>query len=161
MSDRLRVYVIDDERPAIQRLERLVAARGDATVCGSETDPERALAQCRDLAPDVVLADIEMPGIDGVTLAASLKRLPLPPAIVFVTAFERYAVDAFELAATDYLVKPVRPERLGRALERARVHPRQDKPRLRSRVGERIISVPVDEVRALVAEDKYTTVHYP
>lgn len=161
VSEALRIYIIDDEHPAVRRLERLVDARPDAAVCGSATDPDHALAQCRELVPDVVLADVEMPGLDGMALAESLRRLPVPPAIVFVTAFEGYAVGAFELAAVDYLVKPVRPERLARALERARVHPRIDHARLQSRMGERVISIPLAEVRALVAEDKYTTVHYP
>lgn len=161
MSEALRVFVIDDESPAVRRLERLVEARPDAMVCGSATDPEQALADCRELVPDVVLADVEMPGLDGVTLAARLRRLPMPPAIVFVTAFEQYAVDAFDLAVVDYLVKPVRPERLARALERARVHPREENARLQSRVGERVVSIPLAEVRALVAEDKYTTVYHP
>lgn len=161
MSDLLRVYVVDDEGPAVRRLARMVDERPGARVCETTTNPAEVIDRCRELMPDVLLIDIEMPGLDGVSLARDLRRLPDAPAVVFVTAFEQYAVDAFDLAAADYLVKPVRAERLARALERARLRPRQAGSALSSRIGDRVVSIPIAEVRALVAEDKYTTVHYP
>ncbi len=160
MSTPQRVLIIDDEAPATSRLERLVADQDNAVVCGVEHDAQRAIDRCRELQPDAVLLDVEMPGLDGLALAAQLKQLASPPAVIFITAFEQYAVEAFDLAAVDYLVKPVRPERLERALGRARRRSFGAGAVLTSRIGDRTISVPIDDVRALVAEDKYTVVHY-
>lgn len=156
----LSALIVDDERPAIERLERLLGEHHDVTVCGTLDDSAKVVDACGELSPDVVFLDVEMPGLDGTAIARALRRLPAPPAVVFVTAFERYAVDAFELAAVDYLVKPVRAERLARALERARNRPMDPRAMLRSRLGDRVLSIPVVDIRALVAEDKYTVVHF-
>jgi two-component system, LytTR family, response regulator AlgR len=161
VSRHLRVLIVDDEAPASQRLRRLVDELDDTEVCGCESDPRQVEQRCRDLRPDVVLLDVEMPGMNGVELAGRLRELAPAPAVVFVTAFEQYAVDAFELAAVDYLVKPVRSERLARALRRARDRAGDDGAALISRIGDRTITVPIGDVRALVAEDKYTLVYYP
>jgi two-component system, LytTR family, response regulator AlgR len=155
-----RILIVDDEPPATRRLERLVAALDDVEICGLEHDPTRVVGRCRDLRPDVVLLDIEMPGLNGVELARRLRALPSAPAVIFVTAFEQYAVEAFDLDAVDYLVKPVRGGRLERALKRARERQPDDDATLVSRIGDRTITVPVSEVCALVAEDKYTMVHH-
>lgn len=161
MTGSQRVLIVDDEVPATRRLERLVKEMDNALVCGLEHDPGQVIERCRELQPDIILLDVEMPGINGVELAGRLRDQVPKPAIIFVTAFEQYAVDAFELAAVDYLVKPVRPERLARALERARERRRDDDVTLTSRIGDRMITVPIGDVRALVAEDKYTVVHHP
>jgi two-component system, LytTR family, response regulator AlgR len=155
-----RVMIVDDEPPARDRLARLVDGLAGTSVCASIAEAETVVDACRCHQPDVVLLDVEMPGIDGIDVARRLRRLSPPPAVVFVTAFEQYAVDAFELAAVDYLVKPVRAERLARALERARNRPLGPGVTLRSRLGERVLSIPVAEIRALIAEDKYTVVHF-
>lgn len=160
MSAFQRVLIVDDEPPATRRLERLVAALDRVEVCGLENDPTRVVARCRDLRPDVVLLDVEMPGLNGVEIAERLQALPSAPAVIFVTAFEQYAVEAFDLEAVDYLVKPVRGERLERALQRARERQPDDHETLLSRIGDRTITVPVAEVCVLVAEDKYTVVHH-
>src|SRR5690625_6789731 len=97
-----------------------MAQAGGAEVCAQLDDPQRVLDACCRLQPDVVFLDIEMPGLNGIELAQKLATLASAPAIVFVTAFEQYAVEAFEVEAVDYLVKPVRPDRLAQALERAR-----------------------------------------
>ncbi len=163
MSPGLNLYAVDDEGPALARLQRLIEGLDDCRLLGSSTEPGRALSDCRRLKPDVVLLDVEMPGTDGVAVARQLAALEPAPAIIFVTAFERYAVDAFELAAVDYLVKPLRTERLARALARVR---HAGGARLAgeavftARLGDRILSIPVDRARLLVAEDKYTTLHY-
>ncbi|MFB1029717.1 MAG: response regulator, partial [Thauera sp.] len=120
----LRVLVVDDEAPARARLRDLlgdVAGQQPNALVGMAAHGVEALRLLEDAAADVVLADIRMPVMDGVELARHLARLPEPPALVFVTAYDQYAVQAFELAAVDYLLKPVRAQRLAEALERARV----------------------------------------
>lgn len=113
----MKVLIVDDEAPARRRLIRMLDALPDITVAGEAGDADAALAQVATLAPDVVLLDIRLPGMDGLALAA--RYADLPP-IVFVTAYDEFALRAFELDAVDYLVKPVRPERLAAALDRAR-----------------------------------------
>ncbi|MEO7731037.1 MAG: LytTR family DNA-binding domain-containing protein [Kofleriaceae bacterium] len=113
----MRVLVVDDEAPARRRLIRMLAVIADVTVAGEAADADAALVQVAALGPDLVLLDIQLPGMDGLALAA--RYADLPP-IVFVTAHDEFAVRAFELDAVDYLVKPVRPERLVAAIERAR-----------------------------------------
>ena len=159
MSD-MRALIVDDERPAADRLSRLLEQLPAVQICGIVTQAEQVEERCSELLPDVVLLDVEMPGLDGVELARRLRKLESAPALIFVTAFEQYAVDAFELAAVDYLVKPVRTDRLARALERARNRPIDPEATLRTRLGDRIFSIPVVDVRALIAEDKYTVVHF-
>lgn len=156
----MRALIVDDERPAADRLARLLEQQPAVRSCGIVDQAEQVEARCRELVPDVVFLDVEMPGLDGVAIARRLRKLESAPAVIFVTAFEHYAVDAFELAAVDYLVKPVRPERLSRALERARNRPIDPGATLRTRLGDRVLSIPVVDVRALVAEDKYTVVHF-
>ncbi len=156
----MRALIVDDERPAADRLSRLLEQQAGVQTCGIVTQAAQVEERCRELLPDVVLLDVEMPGLDGVALARRLRKLESSPALIFVTAFEQYAVDAFELAAVDYLVKPVRADRLARALERARNRPIDPGAKLRTRLGDRILSIPVVDVRALVAEDKYTVVHF-
>jgi two-component system response regulator AlgR len=158
----LRIYLVDDEAPAVHRLERLLVEIEGCDVVGSTTRPESAEADCARLMPHVVLLDVEMPGMDGVRLAKKLTALPKSPALIFVTAYEGYALDAFDLAAVDYLVKPVRRERLEQAL--TRVKPAslagEREPALTARLGERIMTIPVRSIRVLLADDKYTSVHY-
>lgn len=112
----MKVLIVDDEAPARRRLIRMLAPLG-IDVAGEAADAASALAQIAALAPDVILLDIRLPGMDGLALAA--RYADLPP-ILFVTAYDEFALRAFELDAVDYLVKPVRPERLAAALDRAR-----------------------------------------
>jgi two-component system response regulator AlgR len=118
----LRVLVVDDEPLAVERLELLLARCRDVAVVGTANDGEAALGIAEALAPDLVLLDIAMPGLDGIDVARALSRSGIDPAVVFVTAFDDFAVAAFDVAAIDYLMKPVRTERLERALERVRAH---------------------------------------
>lgn len=113
----MNVLVVDDEPPARRRLCRLLSELPDVTVVGELADGEHLLERAVQCAADVILLDIRMPGLDGLSLA---ERYPQLPAIIFVTAYDEYAVRAFELAAVDYLLKPVRPERLASSLERIR-----------------------------------------
>jgi two-component system response regulator AlgR len=157
---RLRALVVDDEKPAADRLVRLLGDQPSVEASAVVLQADQVLGHCRELLPDVVFLDVEMPGLDGLDIARHLRGFEFPPAVVFVTAFEQYAVDAFELAAVDYLVKPVRADRLARALDRARNRPIDPGATLRTRLGDRVLSIPVVDIRALVAEDKYTVVHF-
>ncbi len=117
----LRLLIVDDEPPARARLRRLLAARPDVQVVGEATDGLQALAQAEALRPDALLLDVQMPGPSGLDVAASLPDGDGgAPAVVFVTAFDDYALPAFDAAAVDYLLKPVDPARLARALDRIR-----------------------------------------
>ncbi|MBS0430812.1 MAG: response regulator, partial [Proteobacteria bacterium] len=115
----MRILIADDEPLARARLAALLAECGGAEVVGNAGDGEAALAACIALKPDVLLADIAMPGLDGLALARRLLALPQPPQLVFCTAYEAHALSAYELRAADYLLKPVRIERLREALARA------------------------------------------
>ena len=115
----LRVLIVDDEALARSRLSDMVGDIGGWSVAAEAANGQEALDSVAELSPDVVLLDIRMPGMDGVEVASHLSTLPLPPAVVFTTAYDEYAVSAFEANAVGYLLKPVRRERLLKALERA------------------------------------------
>lgn len=124
----MRLLIVDDEAPARSRLRRLLGAFAGVEVVGEAGDAGAALAAVATLAPDALLLDIQMPGASGLDLAVSL---PEPaPAVVFVSAHGHYALPAFDAAAVDYLLKPVEPERLARALDRLAA-------RLRERLAQR------------------------
>ncbi len=171
----IRAWLVDDEELAIRRLGRMLEATGRVQVAGSSTDPEEALAQLNENSVDAVFLDIEMPGYNGFEL---LRRLETRPAVVFVTAYDQYAVRAFEANGTDYLLKPVTAETLDRAiakLERARaVDPdeyrlmlarltaaldlsgRQYPRRIASKLGDRVQFIDVDKIPYFFAEGKLT-----
>ena len=107
--------MVDDEQLAVQRLTRLLDETGRVTVVGSTTDPEQALAFLRVTPVDVVFLDVQMPGLNGFEL---LERLDRDPFVVFTTAFDRYALDAFAVSSVDYLLKPIERDRLARALDK-------------------------------------------
>jgi two-component system LytT family response regulator len=114
----MRVLIVDDEAPARRRLAQLLAPHRDVEIAGEAETGTQAMERIRELRPDVVLLDIQMPGCSGMDVAASL---PAPqPRIVFCTAYDEYAVDAFELSAVDYLLKPINRARLEKALEKLR-----------------------------------------
>ena len=170
MNQPLRLLLVDDEAPARARLRDVLGdinAEVPSIVVAEAADGFAALerAQAGDL--DVALIDIRMPGMDGVELARHLTRLPTTPAVIFVTAFDKYAVQAFELAALDYLVKPVRAARLADALRKARRRA-DDAVRLEDSAlavrqnlscleRGRILLVPVARILYLRAEQKYVT----
>jgi two-component system response regulator AlgR len=120
MSAPLRVILVDDEPLAVERMQMLIARILGVTVVGTASSGEAALRLTEALQPEAVLLDIGMPGMDGIDVARSLGGLPSPPKVVFVTAFESFAVAAFDIQAVDYLMKPVDPARLERAIERLR-----------------------------------------
>ena len=116
----LKTLVVDDEPLATERLQLLLARLGGVDLVGTASDGEAACRMAEALQPDLLLLDIAMPGMDGIDVARSLTQTGQSPAVVFVTAFDQFAVAAFEVEAVDYLVKPVDPARLERALQRAR-----------------------------------------
>ncbi|HEX8526050.1 LytR/AlgR family response regulator transcription factor, partial [Allosphingosinicella sp.] len=115
----MRVLIVDDEPLARRRLVQLLAARADVEIAGEAEGGREALRLVELLRPDVLLLDIEMPGVDGFAVLKALPKGP-GPAIIFVTAFQDHAVKAFELRATDFVVKPVSGDRLAGALDQAR-----------------------------------------
>ena len=133
----LKTLVVDDEPLATERLQLLLARLGGVDLVGTASDGESACRMADALRPDLLLLDIAMPGMDGIDVARELGRSAQRPAVVFVTAFDQFAVSAFEVEAVDYLVKPVDPSRLERALERARDH-------LKNRDGSTQASAPAD-----------------
>jgi two-component system, LytTR family, response regulator AlgR len=167
---KLRVLIVDDEAPARQRLRSLLAELDEADVVGEAVTGEQALQRTVELVPDVVLLDVRMPGIDGIEAARHMNVLEQPPAVIFTTAFDEYAMKAFDAQAVGYLLKPIRKEKLAAALAHAN---RLTRPQLqtlgnkaearshiaaRHREGLRLI--PLDEVQFFFAEQKYTTVRH-
>lgn len=115
----IRALLVDDEPLAIERLQILAARLPALQVVGSAHDAASALRMIAALEPELLLLDIAMPGLTGIELARQLLAMPNPPLVIFVTAFDSYAVAAFDVAAVDYLLKPIDPERLERAIGRA------------------------------------------
>src|SRR3990170_3587312 len=116
----LKVLIADDEPLAAERLQLLLARCPGIDLVGTASDGESAVRMAEALRPDALLLDIAMPGLDGIEVARAIATPENSPAVVFVTAFDSFAVAAFEVAAVDYLMKPVEPARLQRALDRAR-----------------------------------------
>ena len=121
----LRILIADDEPLATERLQLLLARTGGVDLVGAASDGDSAVRMAEALNPDAVLLDIAMPGLDGIDVARALARRRPSPAVIFITAFDQFAVAAFEVAAVDYLMKPVEPARLVVALDRARLHLKQ------------------------------------
>lgn len=115
----LRTLIVDDEPLAIERMQVLCAEIPQLTVVGTASDGEAALRLSEKLSPDLLLLDMTMPGKDGLQVASEASKLDNPPAVIFVTAHENFAVEAFDLEAIDYVLKPVATDRLERAIERA------------------------------------------
>lgn len=158
----MRVLIVDDEPLARMRLAALLGQCDDVEVAGSVGDAEAALAAIGTLAPDLLLLDINMPGLDGTALARRLGGRSRPQ-VVFCTAYENHALEAFELGAVDYLLKPVRLERLREALQRAARRLAEGAPReapayLHGRLGGEQVRIRLDEVVCLQAEEKYVAV---
>ena len=158
----LRILIIDDEVPARNRLRRMLADVPAVQVVGEAATGHEALALIPVNEPDVLLLDISMPGLDGMTLARTLQEQDHAPAIIFCTAWSDQAVEAFECDAVDYLVKPVRKERLETAIDKARRFIAKESGQtgafLRATLGGKVSLLPLSEVICLIAEDKYTTV---
>jgi two-component system response regulator AlgR len=166
---RPRVLIVDDEAPARERLRSLLAELDAADVIGEAATGEQALQRTVELAPDVVLLDVRMPGIDGIEAARHMNELEQPPAVIFTTAYDEYAMKAFDAQAVGYLLKPIRKEKLAAALAHASrlTRPQLEKVSNKSRrshisvkVRDGLKLIPLDEVQFFFAEQKYTTVRH-
>ena len=170
----IRTLIVDDEQPARDRLRQLLTGESEVEIVGEAQDGIEAIERVAELAPDLVLLDIQMPGCSGLEVVASLARPR--PAIIFCTAFDQYAVDAFELHAMDYLLKPVNRARLHAAIERVHDQRRSDREhqldhvtrsdatapaRFLARKGARFRVVSRQEVIAFTFQEGLTRLHTP
>jgi two-component system, LytTR family, response regulator len=179
----IRAMIVDDEPLARERVRTLLAAHADVQIAGEAGDGLSALKACEQAAPDVVFLDIQMPGLTGIEVVEAWRREAEPPLpiIVFVTAFDQFAIDAFRLHALDYLTKPIDPDRFADALDRVRdllrrpdrdeldrrvqamlelhEHRQSLRPHLVVREQERYLLVPVSEVHCLEATGNYVRLH--
>ncbi len=167
----MKVLVVDDEAPARARLRAMLEDIGGYEVCGEAANGRETLEQCEQYQPEILLLDIRMPGIDGLEAAQHLQSLQQPPAIIFTTAYDDYALQAFETHAVDYLLKPVRLERLRDALLHAHrltrvqvvsVREGDDQSETRQRICANVRGslqlIPVAEIRYFLADQKYVVV---
>jgi two-component system response regulator AlgR len=173
MNATLSVLIVDDELPARERLQRLVEELPGCNVAGVFSNGADALSNVAKLKPSVVLLDIRMPGMDGIEAARHLNALEAPPAVIFTTAYDEHALEAFEAQAVGYLLKPVRQEKLARAVRHAaRVATsrllevaRQSqvgrrRAQIAARLGEQLRLIPVDDVLYFTSGQKYVTVRH-
>lgn len=170
----VKVLIADDEPIARERLRALLAEHADMQLVAEAGDGAAALEAYAEHTPEVVLLDIAMPGIDGLEAARHLATFAPRPAVVFCTAYDEHALSAFDAAAVDYLVKPIRRERLAAALDRARtfiagrasrheeIAPNNGKRRshLCARLRGSLRLIPIDDIRYLQADEKYVVVHH-
>jgi len=169
----VNVLIVDDEPLARERLARLVGVLAGSVVLPPCADGRAAVEACAAGGVDLVLLDIEMPGMDGLEAARHLTGLPDPPAVVFCTAYDAHALAAFEAAAIDYLLKPVRAERLADAVQRAALHragrgvvpsklptPVRARSHLAARLRGSLRLISVEDIHYLQAEEKYVVVHH-
>ena len=169
----MKALIVDDEPLARERLAALLADVDGVEVIGEAGNGVEAIDAATTLRPDVVLLDIRMPVMDGIEAARHLDALDAPPAIVFCTAYQDHALAAFEANAVDYLVKPIRVERLRAAIAKAErlggatlrkvesaVEPGRRRSHLCARVRGSLVLVAVGDIDYLLAEDKYVVVHH-
>jgi two-component system response regulator AlgR len=166
-NDALRTLIVDDEPLAIERMQVLCAEMDQLSVIGTASDGQAALRLAAKLKPDLVLLDMTMPGTDGLAVARELGKRDKGPAVIFVTAHEDFAVEAFDLEAVDYVLKPVAAERLERAIDRA--VSRRERARDDSSGGwlgefwvphrSELLRIPADQVERIDAERDYVRLH--
>ena len=169
----MKILIVDDEQPARERLRQLVDDSGLHEVVAEAANGEQALAMASQFNPDVVLLDIRMPGVDGIETAHHLNAMETPPAVVFTTAYDEYAIDAFDARAIGYVLKPVRRERLERALQHAaritgqmlkqltqETNLKSRRQHICTREHGELRLIPISDIRYFNADQKYVTVHH-
>jgi two-component system response regulator AlgR len=165
------VLIADDEKLARDRLRELLSDIGGYSVIGEAMNGAEAVERASELNPDVVLMDIRMPGMDGLEAAMHMMGMENPPSVIFTTAYDQHALDAFEVNAVDYLLKPIRKDRLANALTKARkltmkqareISQARPEPQARTHISVHLRGnirlVPVPEVLYFVADSKYVVV---
>ncbi len=170
----MRVLIVDDEKLARDRLRELLNEIGGHTVVGEGTNGNEAVEKAAELNPDVVLTDIRMPRMDGLEAAMHLMGMENPPMVIFTTAYDQHALHAFEVNAVDYLLKPIRKDRLAAALEKAKkltlqqlheINQAQESPQARTHISVHLRGnirlVPVQDILYFMADSKYVTVRTP
>ena len=165
-GDKLKTLIVDDEPLAVERMQVICAKMEGLSVVGTASAGAQALRLIEALGPDLILLDMTMPEVDGLSVARELAGQDERPAVVFVTAHDNYAVEAFDLDAVDYVLKPVKPERLERAIQRA-LSRRTDTERSESKWLEELwiphrselIRIETDEVSRIDAERDYVRLH--
>ena len=165
MNNALTVLLVDDEPLATERLSVLLAEMPHCRVVGQANNAEQAWALCNSLRPDLLLLDISMPGETGLQLAARIGALASPPAIVFCTAYAEHALQAFDAQAIDYLLKPVRRERLMESIERVlrlKQNKAHDAQRLfiAATIGGMPRRIALTDILYLHADEKYTVAYH-
>ena len=169
----MNILIVDDEKPARDRLVRLLGDLPDHALAGVAANGAEALELVQREQPDIVLMDIRMPGMDGLEAARHLAAMERPPAVIFTTAFSDHALEAFETHAVDYLLKPVKQDRLKAAIDAAtrptraqaarndetlsEFEPRQH---ICARVRGSLVLVPIEDIYYFHAEQKYVTVRH-
>ena len=164
----MRALIIDDERLARNELRRLLDAVADVEVLGEAKNADDALEQIAQLHPDLLFLDVQMPGCDGFEM---LERLEQAPSVIFTTAFDHYALRAFEVSALDYLVKPIAPARLAAAVAKAAARPANPgtadpagplgrRQRIFVRDGEHCWFVAVEDIVLIESEGNYARLHF-
>ena len=170
----MRVLIVDDEKLARDRLRELLNEIGGHTVVGEGMNGNEAVEKAAELNPDVVLMDIRMPGMDGLEAAMHLMGMENPPMVIFTTAYDQHALHAFEVNAVDYLLKPIRKDRLAAALDKAKkltlqqlqeINQAQETPQARTHISVHLRGnirlVPVPDILYFMADSKYVTVRTP
>jgi two-component system response regulator AlgR len=169
----VKILIVDDEKPARDRLARMVSEMPEHELVGQAVNGLEALGMTQAVEPDIVLMDIRMPGMDGIEAARHIAKLDQPPAVIFTTAFSDHALEAFETHAVDYLLKPVKQDRLKAAMDAAvrptraqaaksgdllsALEPRQH---ICARVRGSLVLVPIEDIYYFHAEQKYVTVRH-
>lgn len=170
----MNILIVDDESLARYRIQRIIEENTDHQIIGEASNGEEALKAVDRLHPDVVFLDIRMPGMDGLEVARHLADLDEPPCVIFTTAYDEYALEAFKVNAADYLLKPVRSEKLLDSLTKAlkpnklqwrKLNTHEDgstksRTYLTSRSYQGLTLIKVDDIFSLRAEHKYVTVNY-
>ena len=170
----MRVMIVDDEKLARERLRELLNEIGGHSVIGEAMNGNEAVEKAAELNPDVVLMDIRMPGMDGLEAAMHLMGMDEPPIVIFTTAYDQHALHAFEVNAVDYLLKPIRKDRLAAALDKAKkltleqlqdVNAAQESPQARTHISVHLRGnirlVPVKDILYFMADSKYVTIRTP
>lgn len=169
----MKVLIVDDEKPARDRLNRMIESLPNCEVIAEASNGKEALAMATATEPDIVLMDIRMPGMDGIQAARHLSEMTQPPAVIFTTAYADHALEAFETHAVDYLLKPVKKDRLQASIEAATkpnkaqsvqsnqqlgdIEPRQH---ICARVRGSLVLVAIDDIYYFNADHKYVTVRH-